>query len=240
MFYDHISKFLIVIVRSNISILILFFMARLMGKKQISQLNYFDYIVGITIGSIASDLSIDTNLPIGNMITALIIWGMFPIVLSVVTLKNMKLRRKLEGTSTILIQNGVIIEKNLRKERYHINDLLEELRMKGNFNISDVDYAILETNGQISVLLKPEKQPITISDLNLKPIPQGLCANLIIDGEIMQSHLSIIGLDEVWLLNELKKRNFDNPKIILLATIDSKKEFHIYTKTDSSGYNVLD
>jgi uncharacterized membrane protein YcaP (DUF421 family) len=226
--------------RSIFSILILFLIARIMGKKQISQLNYFDYIVGITIGSIAGQYSIDKNLSQLSILISLGTWGVFPIALSYITLKSIWLRRILEGTSTILIKDGVILEKNLRKERYHINDLLEELRKSGAFNVSEVAYAILETNGQISVLLKSEKHVVTCQDLNISNKPQALSINLIVDEKIMNHHLDYLGLDEKWLLDELGKQNLTSAKNILLAVYDNRKQLHIYFKNNFKDDKLID
>lgn len=215
-------------------------MARLMGKKQISQLNYFDYIVGITIGSIAAEVSSNPHTQLIPGLISMILWGLFPILLSYITLKNLFLRRKLEGTSTIFIQNGVIVEKNLRKERYHLNDLLEELRMKGIFNISEVAFAILETNGQISILLKSDNLPLTKKDMNISKTPEALSVNLIFDGEILYKHLSSLGLSEEWLMGELKKQHITSPSEILLAVLDQNKNVNLFLKNSISSLNIID
>jgi uncharacterized membrane protein YcaP (DUF421 family) len=229
-----------VLIRSAISILVLFLITRLMGKKQISQLNYFDYIVGITIGSIAGQFSIDKSLPLAAVLVSLGVWGLFPIAVSYITLKSISLRRILEGTSTILIKDGVILEKNLKKERYHINDLLEELRRNGIFNISEVAFAILETNGQVSVLLKSENQPANRKDLNIPSEIQALSINLIIDEKIMSYHLNYLGLNEQWLLDELKNQKIMSTKNILLAVYDNKKQLHVYFKNNLDESKIID
>ncbi|MDD3880304.1 MAG: DUF421 domain-containing protein, partial [Syntrophomonas sp.] len=165
-----------IIFRNLIAVGILFLVTLVIGKKLISQLNFFDFIVGITIGSIAAALSVDKTITYSHGIISLLIWGLIPLVVAKIALADIRARRRLDGVPTLLVQNGKILEDNLKKEKYHVNDLLEELRLKGVFNIADLNFAILETSGQISVQLKPEKQPVTVSDLNLSATRQGLCA----------------------------------------------------------------
>ncbi len=228
-----------VAIKSTVSVVTLFILARIMGKKQISQLTYFDYIVGISIGSIAAELSVQ-NVLLSEGIVSMIIWASFPLIFSYVAAKSMRVRRLLDGTPTILIQNGKIIEKNLHKAKFTINDLLEELRIQGAFNIDDVEFALLETSGKMSVLKKSKKQTVTISDLNLKENYQGLCANLIIDGKLMQQNIALLNKSEEWLTNELKKRNISSVADVLLACIDSNGDFHIDLKNqDPTIYNFL-
>ncbi|MDP4144263.1 MAG: DUF421 domain-containing protein [Bacillota bacterium] len=228
------SKLLIsnldIIIRSLLSILILFFMTRLMGKKQISQLSFFDYVVGITIGSIAAAFSVDNRIGYTHAIISIILWGVLPIIISYLSLKNIHLRKLLDGTSTILIQNGKIVERNLVKERFHINDLLQELRLKGAFNVSDVEFAILETNGQISIQLKPNKQPITPSILNVFSKYEGMYSNVIIDGQILYSNLKYMNLSEKWLMKELHAQDISSPKDVLLGCVDENMNLYIDLK----------
>src|SRR5699024_1947228 len=154
-------ELVLIFIRSVIAFLLLLVMARVMGKKQISQLTFFDYCVGITIGSIAATLSIDQNVKAANGLVALFIWGLFPIILAYVSLKSMGFTKLIDGKATILIQNGEILEKNMKKNLLTADELILLLREKGVFNISDVEMAVLETNGQLSVMLKTEKQPVT-------------------------------------------------------------------------------
>ena len=222
-----------IIFRNLIAVGILFLVTLVIGKKLISQLNFFDFIVGITIGSIAAALSVDKTITYSHGIISLLIWGLIP-------LADIRARRRLDGVPTLLVQNGKILEDNLKKEKYHVNDLLEELRLKGVFNIADLNFAILETSGQISVQLKPEKQPVTVSDLNLSATRQGLCANLIIDGKILYQHLKLVNRDEIWLREELKKQNIEDVGQVLLASMDGSGNLYIDVKDDQvKEFNVL-
>ena len=227
-------------IKSTAAVIVLFVLARIMGKKQISQLTFFDYTVGISIGSVAAELSVEKGVSLREGIFSMVIWTAFPLILSFIASKSMNARRLLDGTPTILIQNGKIIEKNLHKAKFTINDLLEELRIQGTFNINDVEFALLETSGKMSVLKKSSNQTVTVSDLNLKSDYQGLCANLIIDGKLMSQNIAQINKSEAWLQNELRKRNISSIADVLLASIDSNGNFYIDLKNrDPSIHNVL-
>ena len=227
-------------IKSIVAALVLFILTRIMGKKQISQLTFFDYVVGISIGSIAASLSVDQRISFIDGITSMMIWTLVPLVFSYLSAKSIKTRRLLDGTPTILIQNGKIIEKNLTKTKLTINDLLEELRVKDVFNIADVEFALLETNGKISVLKKSSNQTTANSDLKAPVDHQGLCANVIIDGKIMKNNLKLLEINEIWLLNELKKNNILSVKNVLLACYDTSGFLHIDIKNnDPQVFNVL-
>lgn len=235
-FYEIIS----IVIKSLIAAVVLFALARLMGKKQISQLTFFDYIVGISIGSIAAAMSVDKRISIRDGITSMIIWALFPIVFSFISIHSMNARRLLDGTPTILIQNGKIIEKNLRKSKFTVNDLLEELRMKDAFDILDVEFAILETSGKLSVLKKAAKQPLTPTDMNLQLPNQSICANVIIDGKLMIENVKKLNKDELWLKNELIKNNVHSEKDVLLASCDTNGVLHIDRKNaDPDDFNIF-
>lgn len=227
-FINHIN----ILGRNIIAIVILFIFALLIGRRLISQLNFFDFIVGITIGSLAASLSIDKSLPISHGILSLITWGLVPIIISKFALGSLAARKLFDGIPMVVIENGRILEENLKKQKYNINDLLEELRLGGVFNISDVESAILETNGRISIQLKPQKQPATPADLNIPISQQGLYANIIIDGRILKEQLSLINHDQAWLIKEIGKRNIESVEQIMFASADSKGNLYIDLKED--------
>jgi uncharacterized membrane protein YcaP (DUF421 family) len=238
--YQLLSDITGIAVKSLVAAVVLFSLARIMGKKQISQLTYFDYVVGISIGSIAAMLSLDRSISYVDGISSMIIWAAFPLVLSLIASRSMRGRRLLDGTPTILIQDGKIIEKNLSKAKFTINDLLEELRIKDAFNIADVEFALLETSGKVSVLKKSPNQPVTKSDLEIPSNYQGLCANVIIDGKIMTQNLSFLKINETWLLNEIEKNNIHTVKDVLLASYDTNGVLHIDMKShDPQAFDVL-
>lgn len=228
-----------VFIRSVVTIVVLFLLAKVMGKKQISQLNLFDYIVGITIGSVAADISLDLNKSFLDGVICMLVFGLTGALVSYVTLKSIKLRRFFTGTPSIIIENGKIIEEGLKKVKFDINDLMEELRGAGYFNIDEVAYAVMETNGKISFLPKDGDKPVTKKDMDLKIIPSSLVANIIIDGKIMMNNLKAMNKDEKWLSHELKVLGYKDLDEILLATLDSNDKIMVYKKGISAKYDTI-
>ena len=228
-----------VFIRSIVTIVVLFLLAKVMGKKQISQLNLFDYIVGITIGSVAADISLDLNKSFLDGVICMLVFGLTGALVSYVTLKSIKLRRFFTGTPSIIIENGKIIEEGLKKVKFDINDLMEELRGAGYFNIDEVAYAVMETNGKISFLPKDGDKPVTKKDMDLKIIPSSLVANIIIDGKIMMNNLKAMNKDEKWLSHELKVLGYKEIDEILLATLESNDKIMVYKKGISAKYDTI-
>jgi len=222
-----------IMLRSVLSLTILFLLARLMGKRQISQLTFFDYVVGISIGSITAQFATNRNLQYTYGILALAIFASYVIVLSFITFKNVRARQVVEGVPTVLIQNGKFVEENLKKERFHINDVLEQCRIRGAFNLKDIEYAILEPSGKVSVLKKSQSQPVTPSDMNIPTNYKGLESALIIDGVIMHKHLENVKLDEKWLKEELKKRGVHDVEDVLYSSLDTSGNLYIDIKGKS-------
>ena len=234
------EEIIMVIGRTILILVILFILTKIMGKKQVSQMNVYDYLIGITIGSIAADISLDIEKNIIAGISSLIIYGLSGVVVTFLTLKSIVLRRILIGTPTILIDKGCIIEKNLRKEGIDINDLQEEARECGYFDLSNINYAILETSGNISFMPKSKYNVITKEDMNIKTKDGCLCANIIIDGKLMISNLDNIEKDEKWLKKELKKRGYKDYSSILLLTIDEDDNIVIYEKNIEENRKILE
>ena len=218
--------------KTIIAAIVLFVLARLMGKKQISQLTFFDYIVGISIGSVAAAMSVDQRISIHAGIVSMVIWAVFPIAFSYISMHSMAARRLLDGTPKILIQNGKIIEKNLRRSKFTVNDLLEELRIKDVFDISEVEFAVFETSGKLSVLKKAAKRPVTPEAMDLPALEQGISANVVIDGKVMKENMAQMHVDDQWLISELRKNSIKAVEDVLLASCDSKKVLHIDRKND--------
>lgn len=224
-------NFLEVVYRTFLSALTLFLLAKAMGRKQIGELNTFDYIIGITIGSIASEMTVNSDVSLINCIVAMAVLSLIGILISYATTKSMFLRRFFTGCPIILIENGKIIEKGLNKARFDINDLLQECRINGYFDISEIAYAVMEANGRISFLLKSKYTPVTLSDMKIKASKKGLCVNLIIDGNIMMEHLKNINKDSAWLLTRLENMGYSDYSNILLASCDTKEQITVYLKS---------
>lgn len=209
---------------------ILFGLAKIMGKKQVSQMNTYDYIIGITMGSIAADISLDIEKDIMAGIVSLIIYGGSGFLVTYLTLKNIKIRKFINGVPTILIDRGKIVESNLRKEGIDINDLEEEARQNGYFDLSKVNYAVLEISGKISFLSKANYEMVTKKDMKIKARNESITANVIIDGVLLKENLLLMGKDEKWLNKELGNRGYDNYKRILLMTLDETGKISIFDK----------
>lgn len=230
----------LVIFRSVLVFTVLFFLTKCMGKKQVSQMNMYDYLIGITIGSVAADIALDIEKNIVAGIVSLIIFGLSAVLVTYLTLKSIKFRRIFTGVPTVLVEKGKIIEKNMRKEGIDINDLQEEARQCGYFDLSKVSYAILETSGNISFLAKSLNQVVTKEDMNINTNYEGLCANIIIDGILLENNLSNMDKDKTWLDNEIKKRGYRDYSSILLLTLDDNNKINIYDKNVDSNMRVLE
>lgn len=226
--------FFYVFIKAVSSMVILFFFTKAMGRKQLSQLNLYDYIVGITIGSVAADISIDLETHFWHGVLVMFVYTIVSILISHFTAKSIKFRRFVTGVPIIVIEDGKIIEDNVEKSKLDINDLLQEARTNGYFDISEIEFAIMESNGKISFLQKSKYSPLTPSDAKVKVDYKGLCSNLVIDGHIMSNNLKIIKKDDKWLLTRLKKEGYNNPKDLLLVTCDSKEKLTVYKKGEAS------
>ncbi|MBG9541875.1 membrane protein [Cytobacillus firmus] len=192
-------------VRSILFVVILFFITKWLGKKQISELSFFEYATGISIGSIGAEVAMGLERSIFHGIIGVIIFAAIPFISGVISLKSKKFRDFVEGTGTIFIKDGKIMEDNMKKERYTTDELLELLRRKDVYQVADVEFAVLEPTGDLSVMLKKENQPLTPKDLNLAIAPIKEPQTVIMDGVIMDEPLATIGRSRAWLYTELDK-----------------------------------
>lgn len=184
-------------------------LSKLIGIKIISQMNFFDFVMGVSIGSMIAKIIIDKDHVVFSGVIALIVFSLLTISTSYLNLKSYIARSIVNAKTLILIENGRIIDKNIKKLRITINELMMKLREKDVFNIEDVQFAIMESNGQLSVLIKADKKPITPYDMNIKVKNLSLINDIIIDGKIVNKNLQIVGVDEKWLKSELKKKNIN-------------------------------
>lgn len=210
-----IINLLDVMLRCIVSLITLFLVTKMIGKKQVSQFSLFDYVIGISIGNFAAEMAINLESSYLHGTIAVIVFGLVAYLVSYITMRNLKIRKIIIGEPTFLIKKGKIIYKNLKKEKFDIKDLLEEARINGHFDISEIDYALMETNGKISFLEKNKSEK------------KGLCLNLIIDGKIIEETLEEINKDKKWLKDRINENKIDD---ILLATINERKEIKIYKK----------
>ncbi len=220
-------EFLLTLIRSIVAFILLLFMARIMGKKQLSQVTFFDYCVGITIGSIAASMSVDQNIKISNGLMALIIWGLFPLILAFAGLKSKTILQLTDGKPSIIIENGEVNEKNLKKNQMAIDELMLLLREKNIFKLSDVEMAVLETNGQLSVMQKAEQQSVTPSTLGMKVEEEYGPTVVIMDGKLLEKGLLALGYSKGWLQDEIKKQGVQDIEDVFLAQLDSKGNVYV-------------
>ena len=222
---------LVTFIRAIILYIIVLIVMRLMGKREIGQLQPFELAISIMIADLASVPMTELGIPITNGIIPILGLLIMHMLISIINMKSLKMRTIMSGQPSLLIYRGKIDEKVLRKERLTLNELEEKLRSNNVFNLGDVEYAILETNGEVTVIQKPEKRNVIAEDLNISPEYEGISYDLVIDGKIMEKNLKLIGKDEKWLMTQLKK--FDaKPENTLIATIDGKNEFFCQKKEE--------
>jgi uncharacterized membrane protein YcaP (DUF421 family) len=229
---------LVVVIRSFIGFFVLLFLIRLIGKQQVSQLTFFDYIVGITIGSAASTLSVQVNENTLATIIGMVVWSGLAILLAALSLRSPLILKLVEGKETVVIENGHINEANLKKIRITIEELVSELRAAGVFNIQDVEFALFERNGKLSVQKKSQKQPVTPSDLNIPTAYEGLPSNLIQDGQLQKEALSNLKLSKAWLMYQLSKQNITDITQVSFAQLDTKGNLFVDLKDDDKNFVI--
>lgn len=236
-----LEEALIIIPRSLIAILILYIATRLIGKKQVSELSLFDYVIGISIGNFGAEMIINMDTPYIYGCIAIMTFGIVAYLVSIITMKSIKLRRLIIGTPTIVIQNGKILEPSLRKLKMDINDLLEQTRIGGTFDISEIEYAIVEANGKLTIMKKSMYNPVTLNDMKLKVQKKDLVANVIIDSKVLFNNLKNMNKTEEWLEQELKIKGYRDLDKILLATLDIYDKLIVYEKNQNiEPFKVLE
>ncbi|SCB87503.1 Uncharacterized membrane protein YcaP, DUF421 family [Fictibacillus enclensis] len=195
----------------------LFFLTKILGKTQLSQLTPFDFISALILGELVGNAMYDPDVHIWMILFAISVWGILMYSLEILTQKSMKFRKILEGTPSIVIRKGTMDRKQMKKNKIDINQLQNLIRQKGHFSIREIDYAILETNGSISVLPKSDNQPVTRQDLKLSQEETTLPVTLIMDGTILTDNLPTAGVNEEWLLKQLKQQNIHSAKEVFYA-----------------------
>ncbi len=224
-----------VVIRSVISLVVLFIITEFMGKKQLAQLNLFDYIIGISIGSIAASLSVDDSINYVDGALAIVVYGGFSVLISFLTNKSIVLRRFFTGKPLILMNKGKIMYDNLKKGKLDVNDFLQLARENGYYDISEINCSILEPSGKVSFLPKSKYMPMTPNDNNLKVSENGLVSNLLIDGKVMHMNLKHIGKDEKWLVTRLNNMGYKILGDILLVVCDNKEKLTVFLKENEPG-----
>ena len=215
---------LITFFRAIVLYIIVLIVMRLMGKREIGQLQPFELAISIMIADLATIPMTETGIPIFNGIIPILGLLVMHLIISIINLKSLKAREIICGKPSILIYRGKINEEALKKERFTINELQERLRGNDVVNLGDVEYAILETSGEVTVIQKPEKRNTIPEDFNIKPDYEGIPYDLVIDGKIMNKNLKIIGKNYTWLKKQVEKFGI-KPEEALIVTIDGEDKF---------------
>ncbi|BCN29494.1 DUF421 domain-containing protein [Anaeromicropila herbilytica] len=223
-----------IIITSLASLLVLFIVTKIMGDRQISELSMFDYINGITIGSIAAEMATSLENDYMKPMTAMIVYGIVSTIISFVTCKSIRMRRFIEGKTMILFHNDCINQKNLLKAKIDIDEFLSQCRQSGYFSLNDIHTVLLEPNGKMSILPKVANRPVTPDDLSLTPTQELPSYNVIIDGNIMHGNLKASGRNEDWLTKQLHGQGVKDISQVILATADKDNNFYVYLKQDKS------
>lgn len=221
------SDIIYLILRTLLILIVLLVLTRFLGKKQVSQLTFFNYVTGVTIGSVAGDF-ISDNLPIIDALVSLGIICILTEVNSLMALKSLKYRKVMNGQDVILVRKGKIIKEELKRSRINSSNLLMLLREAGVFSLEEVEYAILENDGSLSVMKTPEKQSLVKSDISIKINPINNIPRMVIsDGKVIKENLQQLNLSEEWLYSQLKKLNIKSAKSIFYAEVKSDGNLYI-------------
>ena len=217
------------ILTALLSVAVLFFTTKLMGHKQVAQLDFFDYVSGITVGSIGAELATELEQPQRPLIALLVCCGV-ALLLNLVAHKLPRTRKYVNGTPTILMTGGKIYRENLKKAKLDLSEFLMLCREQGYFDLRDVQTAVFEQNGQLSVLPRSAHRPATPEDLGIPTRASHIGTELIMDGRILDGNLKRMGLDLVWLEKQLQARRIRSPQDVFLAVCDRNLQLIVYEK----------
>ena len=221
-----------IIFLSITSELVLFALSKFMGNKEMSQMSLFDYVVGITIGSIAAEMATALESDFLQPLVAMIVYALVAVGISWICIKSQKARRFVYGNSLVLLNNGQLYKKNFESAKLDLNEFLMQCRINGYFNLSDIDTAIIESNGKISFLPKSDKRPTNPSDFDIETSPSTIEINVILDGKLLHENLMNSGYDEIWLQKKLVSQGFEKPDNIFLATLNRAGNLCVYEKCE--------
>lgn len=222
-------------IRTTILFLLIVVVLRIMGKRQIGKLQPYELVVIIILSELATIPMEDIRIPIISGVVPILTLLFIEVAISYFSMKSERMRGIVCGTPSVLIENGKIVESELRRLRYNINDLLEQLRAKSFPNISDIEFAILETSGEVSVIPKSQKRPLNPADLNIPTKYEGIPMTLIIDGYLFENNLKKINLNSEWLRSELQKFGIYDLKQVLMASLDTEGNLFYQLKTRTNS-----
>lgn len=216
-----------VILTTLLSAVALFIIAKIIGHKQMSQLDFFDYITGITVGSIAAELATEIEEPTKPLV-AIIVYGVITFSLSLLTSKVAKMRKYINGTPTIIMNNGKLYRENMKKAKLDLSEFMVMCRQEGYFNLADIQTAVFEYNGRLTILPISDKRPATPNDLNISVKDDKISTEIILDGQVLSENLKRSGLDKKWLEKQLKEQGYNSAKEIFLGICDDSNNLTLY------------
>lgn len=221
----------VVALRSVCAYVLLLLLGRLTGRKMLSRITFFDFIVGITFGSLATHIALGSDETLAAGVTAALVITLLTLATDCLNVKSLRFRKLEEGEPVVLIRNGQILDLNLKRVRISLEKLTMLLRQKNIFDLGDVNYAVLESDGQLSTLLKPPKQPATAGDLKLAGSAAAPACDLIVDGKLRYAELKKRNLDERWVLDQLAKQNVREIRDVFYAGIQPSGGFYVSVRT---------
>ena len=219
-----------VILTALLSAAALFLIAKVMGHKQMSQLDFFDYITGITIGSIAAELATELEEPLKPLI-AMLVYGAVAVGLGAITSKFPRMRKYVNGSPTIIMNDGKLYRKNMKKAKLDLSEFMVLCRQEGYFNLNDIQTAVFEYNGRLTILPISQKRPVNPADMQLTPQAETIYTEVIMDGRILEENLGRMGLDATWLEKQLKAQGSHSAKEVFLGVCDANKNLSLYPMT---------
>ena len=219
-----------VVLASLFSAVILFLIAKVIGHKQVAQLEFFDYITGITIGSIAAELATTLDKPWWKPTISMLVFGSITVTLSIITRRFARSRKFINGTPTIIMNDGKLYRQNMKKAKLELSEFLLLCRQEGYFNLNDIQAAVFEYNGKLSILPISTKRPLNPEDMELNPKPEHIGTEIIMDGRVMGDNLKRKGLNDDWLQKELKKQGYRTAKEIFLGICYDENQLTLFPK----------
>ena len=220
-------EFLKVILTSLLSAVSLFLIAKILGHKQMAQLDFFDYVTGITIGSIAAELATEFESPFKPLI-AMVVYGVVAYAITIIAHKFPKARKFINGTPTIVMDGGKLYRKNMKKAKLELSEFMVMCRQEGYFDINDIETAIFEYNGRLTILPKSEKRPLNPEDMNISPEKASICTEIIMDGQILHENLKRMGFNLEWLEKQLKNQRYNSQREVFLGICDQNNKLTLF------------
>ena len=214
-----------------LSVAVMFLLTKLMGTKQVSQMTMFDYITGITVGSIAAELATELEEPV-KPLTAMVVYGLVAVLISIATCKSIKLRSWITGKPLVLLENGVIYRRNLKKAKLDLSEFLTYCRIGGWFDLGQLQTAVLEHNGSVSFLPKEKDRPATPTDLDLSPKQSNLQTPFVMDGQLLRDNIHQAGKEESWVQQSLLRQGYQNEREVFLAVWDGNDKLTVFPMSE--------